>query len=614
MNTYNPDWRAALRDWLTRNPKTMPKELRELRDEFVRHFPKERLGQLTLEQFALGHDAYRDSFCYWLERKTRGLGSIMGGSVFKFWVWWDADAKDWKWIKWLAVDSAQEALSAVLGRLVAAIEHVEQRNFTSLDELDLPSSLGLKPLHLYFPEQFIPIFSQAHLKHYLTLFGLSTDGGPCTQNRRLLEFLRQQPEFVGIDTVQMMRFLADCFKPPALPSPESRQIWKVAPGERAHLWKPFSEHGYIGIGWREIGDLSKFKSHAECAATLKNAGLGTGGATSIEYFVRQMKDGDLVVANKGTGEVIGLGIITGDYQYAQELAERTGMEYPNLRRVEWRVLKPVASPVKFAQQTVTKLSEDDLKQIFAAYRQKHLGDPELLRAIDALEQGDAQEQKLERALPHSRLDMKRSLNWIFYGPPGTGKTWSALHEVRQLLLAKNVGHAEARQYADALAERNQGELKRLAALIEGTGEQKEIGYWWATINPAYWDWDELFRKGTERWSRGRIQRNYEQIRPGDVLFGYTSSPKRQLEALARVTAIVKTKGGPTFEVEPIQRIKSPVELPEIKENAILKKSEPIRSHAMGTLFKLEVDEAAELERLLRAKGNDLKFSVKASPR
>ena len=82
----------------------------------------------------------------------------------------------------------------------------------------------------------------------------------------------------------------------------------------------------------------------------------------------------------------------------------------------------------------------------------------------------------ETPMPVSRFDMERSPNWIYYGPPGTGKTWSALHEVRQLLLAKNVQPAEAARYAEALAQDGKDELKRLATLVEGTGEQKETRY------------------------------------------------------------------------------------------------------------------------------------------
>jgi 5-methylcytosine-specific restriction protein B len=282
------------------------------------------------------------------------------------------------------------------------------------------------------------------------------------------------------------------------------------------------------------------------------------------------------------------------------------MEYPHLRKVEWRVTKPIASPVRFAQPAVTKLSDADFEQIIAAYRKAYPNDRDLIQAIESL--GSVP------TLPASRLDIDRSPNWIYYGPPGTGKTWSALHEVRQLLLEKNVGRAEAGRYVDALKENDKTELKRLAALLEGTGEQKEIRYWWVTASPARWTWEELFRKKAEIFSRGRIQRNYEEIAEGDLVFGYTAWPKKELTAIARVKQLVSEREARSFELEPVQRIDSPVSWAELKDNPTLKQAEPIRHRAQGTLFKLEETEAAELERLLRAKGNDLKFSVKASPR
>jgi hypothetical protein len=216
--------------------------------------------------------------------------------------------------------------------------------------------------------------------------------------------------------------------------------------------------------------------------------------------------------------------------------------------------------------------------------------------------------------PAPRLDIERSPNWIYYGPPGTGKTWSALHEVRQLLLAKNGLTAEAAQYAQALKQNNKDELKLLTALVEGTGEQKDIRYWWVTASPARWKWDELFRKKAEVFTRGKIQRNYEEIAVGDLVFGYAAWPKKEITAIARVKQLVPEGEAQTFELEPVQLLDSPVGWAELKDSPALKQAEPIRHRAQGTLFKLEETEAVELERLLRAKGNDLKISVKASPR
>ena len=59
------------------------KEFRDqLYEDFLKEFPLESLKDMTLEKYTnLNKD---DSFCYWIESKTYKLGSIWGGSSYKF--------------------------------------------------------------------------------------------------------------------------------------------------------------------------------------------------------------------------------------------------------------------------------------------------------------------------------------------------------------------------------------------------------------------------------------------------------------------------------------------------------------------------------------------------
>ncbi len=78
MNTQTKDWPTALANWLQKNSKTAPERLQRLREDFVRRFPIEYLKDIDLNHYAVGKP---DSFCYWLEFKTKELGSISGGSA-----------------------------------------------------------------------------------------------------------------------------------------------------------------------------------------------------------------------------------------------------------------------------------------------------------------------------------------------------------------------------------------------------------------------------------------------------------------------------------------------------------------------------------------------------
>src|SRR5688572_23560937 len=147
-------WRGKLQDWLRNNSKTIPNDLRELREMFVRKFPKENLQAMTLQDYALGLPE-RDGFCYWLEFKTRRLGGVGGGGVKKWGVWWSKDEEGWRFTK--VFRNEEEALANITNGLARLVEAVQGNRFEELDAIGerwLRGNLTLrcKALSLYFPD------------------------------------------------------------------------------------------------------------------------------------------------------------------------------------------------------------------------------------------------------------------------------------------------------------------------------------------------------------------------------------------------------------------------------------------------------------------------------
>lgn len=454
-------WRSALREWLKTHPKTAPPELQQLRREFVAKFPKEKLKDLTLEQFALGFGRKANSFCYWLEFKTAGLGSMRGANVSKFWLWWDSGSKQWKWVKELNARSPEEALSLILNGLDKAVRLVEERAFAALDEILAPPIATLKVLSLYFPEDFMPVFSNKLLDRFLAVFGLEVRGKLFARSRALLEFMKSQEEFAGFDTVQMMLFLTDIFV---------SRVWKVAAGESGRLWPLFKDHGLIAIGWQKLGDMSGYETRTDYVTQAKKVGIPPPSVTPAFEFANLMRPGDIVVAHSGQFQVVGVGQIVGDYQYDLEKAKELGIEYPNFRAVSWLVEQPVSVPFRFAQQAVARLNDEKFDQIVKAYEEAYGASSEVTKKIqDLVAPSRSVAPKVIRCI----LDEEKSLNWIFYGPPGTGKTWTALHEVRKLLLATNFGLDKAHRYQEAVEQNNGPKVRELAALLQDEGENGE---------------------------------------------------------------------------------------------------------------------------------------------
>jgi 5-methylcytosine-specific restriction endonuclease McrBC GTP-binding regulatory subunit McrB len=122
----------------------------------------------------------------------------------------------------------------------------------------------------------------------------------------------------------------------------------------------------------------------------------------------------------------------------------------------------------------------------------------------------------------------------------------------------------------------------------------------------------LFEDGEQFFTARRIARNFRDARVGDLVFGYLSHPHKKVVALARVkedlhSRIVNDAEVEGIVVEPVARVAHPVDWATLVTNPVLENSEPISFRAQGTLFRVGLDEAQELIRLLREAGNKVEL-------
>ncbi len=221
------DWRTKRITWLKKYSPVISPELAMLRSKFIEAFPIDELEHLTKEQYALGQGKSTEadgSFCWWLEFGTKTLGSVSGGSVKKWGVWYDQNNKDWEWNKTMA-GTTDEAFTRIRDGLVQLSKSVQNGDWEKLDGI-ADSRLGpnrqalrSKPLSLYFPDHFLPIASENDLARFLHAFGQSPKNGSLLRNRQLLTYLQSLPEFADFDTNGMMRFLYFAFPTQLAPLP-----------------------------------------------------------------------------------------------------------------------------------------------------------------------------------------------------------------------------------------------------------------------------------------------------------------------------------------------------------------------------------------------------------
>lgn len=136
---------------------------------------------------------------------------------------------------------------------------------------------------------------------------------------------------------------------------ETNRYWLYAPGEDACMWNEFYDRGVMGLGWRELGDLMVYASKEDMRLKLQEVHGETSqknSAHAVWQFTHDIKPGDIVFAKRGRTEILGRGIVVGDYEY-----DANGGRYPNLRNVEWTHKGSWSMDEMFAMKTLTDVTD-----------------------------------------------------------------------------------------------------------------------------------------------------------------------------------------------------------------------------------------------------------------
>ncbi len=156
-----------------------PDEQQHIWQAFLTRWPVESLGNMTLETYT--HAGDQDTFTYWLESRTEKLGSIWGGSAFKFGIFNRKDRKasqdgsgrtyhdDYAWYTKYG-DAPEPAFKSVRAIIVQIATAAAIGELEKIDQADLGDAVKWKLAFLYQrqkPPCVVPIFSATHLRTYL---------------------------------------------------------------------------------------------------------------------------------------------------------------------------------------------------------------------------------------------------------------------------------------------------------------------------------------------------------------------------------------------------------------------------------------------------------------
>lgn len=142
-------------------------KLYDLKEEFLEQWPVEKLESLKLEEYT---NLDKTSFCYWIEHITRDLGSIVGGSSYKFGIYKRSDKSevkeesnrttdgDYAWFKKYGANDKEQAFQTIKNIIIKIVKSAQKDNLEAIDAIDLGNAYKWKIAFLYGDYNCLNVF------------------------------------------------------------------------------------------------------------------------------------------------------------------------------------------------------------------------------------------------------------------------------------------------------------------------------------------------------------------------------------------------------------------------------------------------------------------------
>ena len=315
-------------------------------EDFQKEFPIETLSGLPLEQYT--NLKRSDSFCYWVESKTYCLGSIWGGTSYKFGIYEYNKKPDnpavvteddrYAWYNKYNATTRDAAYEIVLDSIVRIAEAARNGNFKEIDkeEYAISGVYKWKIAFLYADLHLIPIFKKEMLVDAARVLGLeeATSKSVSELQAFIMEHKGEKDIFEYYDYLLTLINPDNNTSEGTDESVDRPRYWLYAPGEDAFMWEEFYKTGTMGLGWDKIGDYRQFPDDNSLIASIEQH-YGGGGShkndkCAITDFTKKIKIGDIIIVKHGRKKLIGRGVVTSEYFYDDSVDS-----FKSRRKVEW---------------------------------------------------------------------------------------------------------------------------------------------------------------------------------------------------------------------------------------------------------------------------------------
>jgi len=387
-------------------------------DEFLKEWPLERVRNMTLDEYT--QVGSKDTFTYWIESKLDSMGSIWGGSSFKFGVYSRKDTKHiesdsmrsydgkYGWYTYRGT-TPQEAFESVRKDIVEVIEAVQRGDLQKIDENQLGEMYKWK-IAFHYQDRQNPLLVAVFMKDALLVYlGEPNRSTPMSELYKRIMQQRGSKDILSFSYDVWTRW--EKTKP--------MRFWKIS-------------HGADSQSGERREELFENRLIAVHGDTAKSQGSN---------FLNELQIGDYFYLCYGN-EIRLLGRIESEAEECDLLDEGWYCRhYSIIKQVD--VIKPYSgikkgwapnynSTCKQVPRAELKLFEDNILQPFF---DMHLTD---FKGKVPIEETSTEENKAEGS-KLSKQDL--TLNLILYGPPGTGKTYK-LNELKAHFIETKQGMSD----------------------------------------------------------------------------------------------------------------------------------------------------------------------------
>lgn len=126
------------------------------------------------------------------------------------------------------------------------------------------------------------------------------------------------------------------------PEDDGPRIWRIAPGDADiynNVWEEFKKESYVGVGFDYIGDESidytSFKNKLSLDKFLDKFDAKAPSKSMIWRFVNWIREGDIIVVNKGRSKFAGMGVVNGSFVPCTKNENKNEYGLNNIIPVKW---------------------------------------------------------------------------------------------------------------------------------------------------------------------------------------------------------------------------------------------------------------------------------------